>query len=55
MAEISPEVPHHQEEERIPFWRDARIIGVIAQIIFVVFLVLGTSTSASKSLGSRME
>lgn len=42
MAELSPKVPL-QEEERIPFWRDARVIGVIAQIIFVIFLVLGTS------------
>ncbi len=27
--------------EPIPFWRDGRIIGVVAQIIFVVFFALG--------------
>ncbi len=40
MAELSPKAPL-QEEERIPFWRDARVIGVLAQIAFVIFLVLG--------------
>ncbi len=42
MAQLSPQVAQ-QGEERIPFWRDARVIGVIAQIVFVILLVLGTS------------
>jgi general L-amino acid transport system permease protein len=40
MAELSPQVPQ-QEEERIPFWRDARVIGVLAQIAFVILVLLG--------------
>jgi general L-amino acid transport system permease protein len=40
MAELTPQMPH-QEEERIPFWRDARVIGVVAQIIFVILVLLG--------------
>jgi general L-amino acid transport system permease protein len=39
MAELSPQVP--QPEERIPFWRDARVIGVLAQIAFVILVLLG--------------
>ncbi len=42
MAELSPQVPQPQEE-RIPFWRDGRIIGIFAQIAFVLFLVLGST------------
>lgn len=41
MAELSPQAP--REEERIPFWRDGRVIGVFAQIGFVVLLILGTT------------
>jgi general L-amino acid transport system permease protein len=40
MAELSPQVPQ-QEEERIPFWRDVRVIGVLAQIAFVILVLLG--------------
>ena len=41
MAELSPQMP--PKDERIPFWRDGRVIGILAQIIFVIFLVLGTT------------
>jgi His/Glu/Gln/Arg/opine family amino acid ABC transporter permease subunit len=41
MAELSPQAPPKQE--RIPFWRDGRVIGILAQIVFVIFLVLGAT------------
>jgi general L-amino acid transport system permease protein len=40
MAEISPKSPYSGQES-IPPWRDGRVIGVIAQIIFVIFVVAG--------------
>jgi general L-amino acid transport system permease protein len=40
MAELSPQIPQ-QEEERVPFWRDVRVIGVLAQIAFVILVLLG--------------
>ena len=43
MAEFSPQLPPVPKEERIPFWRDGRVIGVFAQIVFVIFLVLGAT------------
>jgi len=41
MAELSPTPPKGQES--IPFWRDGRVIGVLAQIAFVVLVALGTA------------
>ncbi len=41
MTELSPTPPKGQES--IPFWRDGRVIGVLAQIAFVVMVVLGTA------------
>lgn len=32
--------PNSPQSEIIPFWRDGRVLGVLAQIIFVVLLVL---------------
>lgn len=34
MAEITPNAPRRQE--KIPFWRDGRVIGVLAQILFLI-------------------
>jgi general L-amino acid transport system permease protein len=39
MAEISPKSPY-SGQEAIPFWRDGRVIGVFAQIIFVILVLL---------------
>jgi len=41
MAELSPTPPKGQES--IPFWRDGRVIGVLAQIAFVILVALGTA------------
>lgn len=41
MAEISPKSPYSGQES-IPFWRDGRVIGVLAQIIFVILVLLAT-------------
>lgn len=40
MAQQTPSNPQHQE--RIPFWRDGRVLGVLAQVLFVMMLLLGT-------------
>lgn len=40
MAELSPKSPY-SGQEAIPFWRDGRVIGIIAQIIFVILVVAG--------------
>ena len=42
MSEISKRPPDHGNQ-RIPPWRDGRILGVLAQIIFVIALVAGLS------------
>lgn len=39
MAEISPKLPQSGTES-IPFWRDTRVLGILAQIAFVVFVIL---------------
>jgi general L-amino acid transport system permease protein len=41
MAELSPKSPY-SGQEAIPFWRDGRVIGVLAQIIFVIFVLLAS-------------
>ncbi len=41
MAELSPTPPKGQQS--IPFWRDGRVIGVLAQIAFVILVALGTA------------
>ena len=41
MAELSP--TPHKKQESIPFWRDGRVIGVLGQITFVIFVLLGTA------------
>lgn len=38
MAELSPQSPRGQES--IPFWRDGRVLGVLAQIVFVIFVIV---------------
>lgn len=32
--------PNNPQSETVPFWRDGRVLGVLAQIIFVVLIVL---------------
>ncbi|MFO7683510.1 MAG: ABC transporter permease subunit [Chloroflexota bacterium] len=39
MAELSP--TPRKKQDSIPFWRDGRVIGVVAQIVFVVLVLLG--------------
>ncbi len=41
MAELTPQAP--QPQERIPFWRDSRVIGVIAQVIAIIAVVLAAN------------
>ncbi len=41
MAELSP--TPQKSQDSIPFWRDGRILGVFAQIAFVVFVLLGAA------------
>ncbi len=36
MSDLSNRPPQYTTQERIPFWRDGRILGVLAQIIFVI-------------------
>lgn len=40
MAELSPK-SGRSGTESIPFWRDVRVLGVLAQLAFVVLVVLG--------------
>lgn len=42
MAEISPKTPSSGQES-IPFWRDGRVLGVLAQIGFVILVILGAA------------
>ncbi|HEX6385149.1 MAG TPA: ABC transporter permease subunit, partial [Anaerolineae bacterium] len=49
MAEMSPQ--SRQGNESIPFWRDVRVLGVLAQIAFVVFVIV----AAGWFLGNVLE
>ncbi|HEX6387104.1 MAG TPA: ABC transporter permease subunit [Anaerolineae bacterium] len=49
MAEMSPQ--SRQSNESIPFWRDVRVLGVLAQIAFVVFVIV----AAGWFLGNVLE
>ena len=40
MAEISPKLPPSSTGS-IPFWRDVRVLGILAQLAFIVLVVLG--------------
>ena len=40
MADEHPQIPATADES-IPFWRDGRVLGVIAQIIFLTLVILG--------------
>jgi general L-amino acid transport system permease protein len=42
MAEISPQLPS-KSTGAVPFWRDIRVLGVLAQLVFVVVVALGAS------------
>lgn len=42
MAELSPKAPRSNQDS-IPFWRDGRVLGVLAQIAFVVFVIIVAS------------
>lgn len=42
-------------QERIPFWRDGRVIGVLAQVIFVTLVLLGAAWllgNVSRNIGT---
>lgn len=41
MAEMTPDVS--QSEETIPFWRDTRVLGVLAQIVFLTAVILAAA------------
>src|SRR5690606_19001874 len=40
MAELSSK-PSAGRHEAIPFWRDIRVLGIIAQIVFLALVILG--------------
>ena len=42
MAELSPKLPQ-SGQEAIPPWRDIRVLGVLAQIIFVIAVILAAA------------
>jgi len=53
MAQHPPPIPQHQE--RIPFWRDGRVLGVLAQVLFVTMVLLGASwllNNVSSNIGT---
>ncbi|NIP27585.1 MAG: ABC transporter permease subunit, partial [Phycisphaerae bacterium] len=54
MAEISPKSPY-SGQEAIPFWRDGRVIGVFAQIIFVILVLIATVWLVSNIVGNLEE
>jgi general L-amino acid transport system permease protein len=41
MAQMRPKIPRSQES--IPFWRDIRVLGVLAQIAFVILVLIAAS------------
>jgi general L-amino acid transport system permease protein len=43
MAEFSPKLPQASRHEAIPFWRDVRVLGVLAQIGFVILILLAAA------------
>ena len=42
MAELSPKLPQSSQDS-VPFWRDIRVLGVLAQIAFVIVVVISIS------------
>lgn len=53
MAELSPKMSGGQES--IPFWRDGRVLGVLAQIAFVVVFILAAGwllNNVSQNIGA---
>jgi general L-amino acid transport system permease protein len=45
MADLSPKLSKSGED--IPFWRDGRVLGVFAQIIFLVLVIMATAWLAN--------
>ncbi len=41
MADITPNVS--QNEEAIPFWRDTRVLGILAQVVFLAAVILAAA------------
>lgn len=41
MTDLTPPLPTGQES--VPFWRDIRVLGVLAQLIFLIAVILGFS------------
>lgn len=53
MSEISNRPLQYSTQERIPFWRDGRVLGVLAQILFVLMLGTGISWFVS-NIGNNL-
>ena len=41
MTELTPQAP--KGTESVPFWRDIRVLGVLAQIAFLIVVITGFS------------
>ncbi|MCI0393885.1 MAG: ABC transporter permease subunit [Chloroflexi bacterium] len=54
MAELTPNLPRSKGES-IPFWRDIRVLGVLAQIAFVVVFILAATWVIRNVLGNLDE
>lgn len=51
MAELSPKLPQSSQDS-VPFWRDIRVLGVLAQIAFVIVVVISISWLVTNILGN---
>jgi general L-amino acid transport system permease protein len=54
MAELSPKSPY-SGQEAIPFWRDGRVLGVLAQIIFIILVLAAAgwlANNVAQNLGT---
>ncbi|MCA9938127.1 MAG: ABC transporter permease subunit [Anaerolineales bacterium] len=43
MADLSPNLPSQSSSDSIPFWRDGRVLGVLAQIAFLILFALSAA------------
>ena len=50
MTDLTPPAPHRPE--RIPFWRDSRVLGVLAQIASLVVVIAGLAWVARNVTGN---
>ncbi|RMG98409.1 MAG: ABC transporter permease subunit [Chloroflexi bacterium] len=54
MADLSPQLPKTRSTT-IPFWRDIRVLGVLAQIAFVIVAVMGITWVVRNTLANLDE